>query len=219
MPTTTSPIITTKIRSSSNPTTMKIRIRIFLLLLSFVSASQNRNLAYRNGFKNAVASALSAGCVKTLLQPIDSIKTVQQYENLGILDACKHLWSRPGNIRNFYAGLGVTVFGSMPSVALYFGLYSVRLPVTTQHIIIHSPPHHSTANKNSSKLPLVAATHSPPSHFPPRLAIPLRPPPGYPTKSSNRNSKWDSTSPPFTYFGKSTVNRVSSFLPTVFSFK
>jgi solute carrier family 25 S-adenosylmethionine transporter 26 len=32
--------------------------------------------------------------------------------------------ARPGGFTNFYAGLGVTVFGAMPSVGLYFGVYS-----------------------------------------------------------------------------------------------
>ena len=40
------------------------------------------------------------------------------------MDACRTILARPGGVVNFYAGLGVTVFGAMPGVALYFGVYS-----------------------------------------------------------------------------------------------
>jgi solute carrier family 25 (mitochondrial S-adenosylmethionine transporter), member 26 len=80
------------------------------------------NAPWRTGLKNGLASAGAAACVKILLQPIDAIKTVQQYErhNISILNAFRQLYAR----RQLYAGLGVTVIGSMPSVALYFGVYS-----------------------------------------------------------------------------------------------
>lgn len=71
---------------------------------------------------------MSAACVKTLLQPIDAVKTYQQYtyatsgSSVSLLNAIRgisaHGWGR------FYAGLGVTVLGSMPGVAIYFGVYS-----------------------------------------------------------------------------------------------
>jgi Mitochondrial carrier protein len=82
----------------------------------------NNNAPWRNGLKNGLASAGAAACVKILLQPIDAIKTVQQYErhSVSILNAFRQLYAR----RQLYAGLGVTVIGSMPSVALYFGVYS-----------------------------------------------------------------------------------------------
>lgn len=44
--------------------------------------------------------------------------------SLTIAGACRSIMARPGGIANFYAGLGVTVFGAMPSVGLYFGVYS-----------------------------------------------------------------------------------------------
>jgi solute carrier family 25 (mitochondrial S-adenosylmethionine transporter), member 26 len=82
----------------------------------------SNNAPWRNGLKNGLASAGAAACVKILLQPIDAIKTVQQYErhSVSILNAFRQLYAR----RQLYAGLGVTVIGSMPSVALYFGVYS-----------------------------------------------------------------------------------------------
>lgn len=61
---------------------------------------------------------------------------------MSLLAACREIWNRQvpvaasaagaagaattkaGGLANFYAGLGVTVAGSMPSVALYFGVYS-----------------------------------------------------------------------------------------------
>jgi Mitochondrial carrier protein len=92
---------------------------------------QDRSLAppaWIDGCKSALASALSAACVKTLLQPIDAVKTYQQYthaasgSSVSLLKAIRaisaHGWGR------FYAGLGVTVLGSMPGVAIYFGVYS-----------------------------------------------------------------------------------------------
>jgi solute carrier family 25 S-adenosylmethionine transporter 26 len=72
---------------------------------------------------------MAAACVKTTLQPIDAVKTLQQYRqangsSLTVLGACREILARPGGFSNFYSGLGVTVAGSMPSVALYFGVYS-----------------------------------------------------------------------------------------------
>lgn len=40
------------------------------------------------------------------------------------MEATKRVVSRPGGILNLYAGLGVAALGSMPSVGLYFGVYS-----------------------------------------------------------------------------------------------
>lgn len=116
---------------------MKCHFRIpisYVLLLSCLlpardcfcaskSLPRGRNLAWRNGLKNGLASAGAAACVKTLLQPIDAIKTVQQYNDLGFMDATRQLYAR-NRLASFYSGLGVTVVGAMPSVALYFGVYS-----------------------------------------------------------------------------------------------
>ena len=93
------------------------------------SSRQHPPPPWLHGFKNGLASALSAACAKTVLQPIDAVKTMQQYSQKGrsgltVLGACQELMQRPGGVSNFYAGLGVTVIGAMPGVALYFGVYS-----------------------------------------------------------------------------------------------
>mmetsp|Transcript_31271 Transcript_31271/g.61943 ORF Transcript_31271/g.61943 Transcript_31271/m.61943 type:complete len:351 (+) Transcript_31271:115-1167(+) len=95
-----------------------------------------------DGLRNGLASGLAAGCVKTCLQPFDTVKTVQQHHRaatggtsaLGLVDAARQVLARGadgtggrrilGGAGNLYAGLGVTVVGSMPSVGLYFGVYS-----------------------------------------------------------------------------------------------
>lgn len=43
---------------------------------------------------------------------------------MGLLEAGKRITARPGGALNLYAGLGVSALGSMPSVGLYFGVYS-----------------------------------------------------------------------------------------------
>ena len=83
--------------------------------------------AWLDGLKSGLASAMAAACVKTLLQPIDAIKTMQQYyhstgQALSVVGACREIWNL-GGFGKFYAGLGVTVIGAMPGVSLYFGVY------------------------------------------------------------------------------------------------
>lgn len=86
--------------------------------------------SWMNGLKNALCSSGAAACSKTMLQPIDAIKTMQQYyqtsnkQSLTIIGACKEIIKRPGGISNFYSGLSINVLGSIPSIALYFGVYS-----------------------------------------------------------------------------------------------
>lgn len=66
--------------------------------------------------------------LQTVLAPFDTIKTVQQHAqggtSLGLVEAGRRITSRPGGVANLYAGLGVAALGSMPSVGLYFGVYS-----------------------------------------------------------------------------------------------
>lgn len=64
--------------------------------------------AWLDGVKSGMSSAMAAACVKTTLQPIDAIKTVQQYstKSLSIWEACSEIMSRKGGFLNFYAGLG-----------------------------------------------------------------------------------------------------------------
>ena len=84
--------------------------------------------AAAQGLKNSVASGLAAACSKALLAPFDTLKTVQQQTRsavpLTLRQTATDVLSRPGGALNLYAGLGVAVLGAMPSVGLYFGVYS-----------------------------------------------------------------------------------------------
>mmetsp|Transcript_22566 Transcript_22566/g.47534 ORF Transcript_22566/g.47534 Transcript_22566/m.47534 type:complete len:248 (-) Transcript_22566:1428-2171(-) len=86
------------------------------------------NAAIVEGLKNTLASGMAAACSKTILAPFDTLKTVQQHveggTSLGLVEAARSVTSRPGGVLNLYAGLGVSALGSMPSVGLYFGVYS-----------------------------------------------------------------------------------------------
>lgn len=93
------------------------------------SSSPSSSSAWLDGCKSALSSALAAACVKALLQPIDALKTYQQHTyaasgtSVSLTKAFQGIASR-GSWTHFYAGLGVTVIGAMPGVALYFGVYS-----------------------------------------------------------------------------------------------
>ena len=84
--------------------------------------------AAAQGLKNSIASGLAAACSKALLAPFDTLKTVQQQTRsavpLTLRQTASDVLSRPGGALNLYAGLGVAVLGAMPSVGLYFGVYS-----------------------------------------------------------------------------------------------
>jgi len=105
--------------------------------------SHHQEAPWISGFKNSVASGLAAGCSKMLLAPFDIIKTMQQAslataastkgttttvaavsKGLSITQAAQVIMNRPKGFLEFYSGVGVAVVGSMPSVGLYFGIYS-----------------------------------------------------------------------------------------------
>uniref|UniRef100_A0A7S4AXD9 Mitochondrial carrier protein n=1 Tax=Pseudo-nitzschia australis TaxID=44445 RepID=A0A7S4AXD9_9STRA len=94
------------------------------------SPGKPQEAAWVSGFKNSLASGLAAGCSKLLLAPLDTIKTLQQAAvasgttSLSVSQAAQQILKRPKGFLEFYAGVGVAVIGSMPSVGLYFGLYS-----------------------------------------------------------------------------------------------
>ena len=78
-----------------------------------------------DGIKNGLASGLAAAVVKVILQPIDTIKTVQQASKLGMgpFRAMSSVIKSRG-VLGLWSGVGITVLGSSPSVAVYFGVYS-----------------------------------------------------------------------------------------------
>jgi len=99
------------------------------------------------GIKSFVASGLAAACAKTLLAPFDTIKTMQQQHQLasldnirsavintgkeqpqkaalGLFETARSIMARPGGVWELYAGIGVAALGAMPSVGIYFGVYS-----------------------------------------------------------------------------------------------
>lgn len=81
-----------------------------------------------NGVKDGMASALAATVAKTILQPLDTVKTLQQQARS--LQASRGPFQtafgvvRSRGVFGLWSGLGVTVLGSAPSVALYFGTYT-----------------------------------------------------------------------------------------------
>lgn len=76
------------------------------------------------GLKNGCASGMAAACAKLLLQPFDTVKTLQQATkgSLGMAEAARDLVRRKG-VGALYTGLGVTLVGSIPAVSVYFGVY------------------------------------------------------------------------------------------------
>ena len=94
------------------------------------TSTRGGEAAWQSGVKNSLASALAAASSKLLLAPLDTIKTLQQHQrvtgqgSLTLLGAARQILSRPKGFLELYAGIGVAMVGSMPSVGLYFGIYS-----------------------------------------------------------------------------------------------
>jgi hypothetical protein len=82
------------------------------------------------GFKNSMASGLASICAKSLLQPFDTIKTVQQHATsdraIGLVEATRIIIEREdgSGVVELYAGLAVSALGSVPAIGLYYGMYS-----------------------------------------------------------------------------------------------
>ena len=90
------------------------------------NAEERKRLSFiPDGLKNAIASGLATAVVKTFLQPLDTIKTIQQAQKikLGPIKAAMQIIEQRG-VRGLWSGIGITVVGSTPSVAVYFGVYS-----------------------------------------------------------------------------------------------
>ena len=77
------------------------------------------------GLRNGLASGLASATCKTLLHPFDVIKTVEQASRakIGTLQAMKQVAAESGTLSLFTRGLDVTLIGSVPSIAVYFGVY------------------------------------------------------------------------------------------------
>jgi hypothetical protein len=95
-----------------------------------IRGGENQPSAAMEGLKNSMASALASACAKSLLQPFDTIKTVQQHArsdiSIGFLEAGRMVMEREGGsgFLGLYAGLAVAALGSAPSIGLYYGIYS-----------------------------------------------------------------------------------------------
>ena len=78
-----------------------------------------------DGLRNGLASGLASATCKTLLHPFDVIKTVEQASKskIGMAKAMQQVSQESGSMALFTRGLDVTLIGSVPSIAVYFGAY------------------------------------------------------------------------------------------------
>uniref|UniRef100_A0A7S4PML0 Mitochondrial carrier protein n=1 Tax=Guillardia theta TaxID=55529 RepID=A0A7S4PML0_GUITH len=88
------------------------------------------------GLKNSLASGLASAAGKTLLHPFDVIKTIEQrsHEKLGVWEAGRRVVKESGFCSLFTRGLDVTLIGSVPSTAVYFGVYQFLKRKFTQQL-------------------------------------------------------------------------------------
>jgi len=124
------------------------------------NSTQQLPPAVLNGIKNFIASGLAAACAKTLLAPFDTIKTMQQQvvrdigsgeTGLGLAEAAKVIMRRPRGFLELYAGLGVSALGAMPSVGLYFGVYSYSKDLL-------APIYQKALSNNNNEKPILIRT-------------------------------------------------------------
>ena len=92
-----------------------------------IRAFRKKKLAFLpDGVKNSIASATATAVVKIILQPLDTIKTIQQARpniKLGPIKAAAEVIKNRG-IVGLWSGIGISILGSSPSGAIYFGVYS-----------------------------------------------------------------------------------------------
>lgn len=81
-------------------------------------------LSRRKSLASGCASGLSSLCVRTLLQPFDTVKTLQQASSgplrPGVVATAREL-VRHNGVGALYRGLGPSLVGSVPAMALYMG--------------------------------------------------------------------------------------------------
>lgn len=83
---------------------------------------QRRVLALNNGTRLALAGALAGGFSNLVLYPIDLAKTLRQAGS-ATASATLRTQARAYGFLSLWAGLTPAILGSMPSSALYFGVY------------------------------------------------------------------------------------------------
>lgn len=130
-------------------------------------APENNNKTYsaaKEGWKNSLASGLASCCVKTLLQPIDTIKTIQQHAQgekaLDAMECIQMVLNRPGGggWKDLYAGLAVSALGSVPSISLCYGIYSYSKRILLRRLTVEpgSQQFHMQSSNPRLKLLVVA---------------------------------------------------------------
>ena len=79
---------------------------------------------WRDGIKNGAASGMATVCAKTLLQPFDTLKTLQQRSGGSgdLIATCTGL-VRTSGVGALYRGLGVSLIGAVPAMSAYFAVY------------------------------------------------------------------------------------------------
>lgn len=95
------------------------------------------------GLKNGCASGLAVVASKTLLQPFDTLKTLQQAaagspSHVGLRAVTSKLVSEHGFLA-LYRGLGISLFGAVPSMSAYFAVYQSSKALLLSRVSIAPP--------------------------------------------------------------------------------
>lgn len=93
---------------------------------AFVSTTQSPvSPGIPDGFKNALSSALATILAKSILQPLDTVKTVQQLQmsKLSLLGTAREILLTRGPFA-LWSGTLVSAVGSAPAAAVYYGIFS-----------------------------------------------------------------------------------------------
>jgi len=92
-----------------------------------------------NGMKNGIASGLATIIAKIIMQPFDTIKTIQQLQKvkLNMIETTQEIIRQRG-VEGLWSGTLISAFGAAPAVALYYGVYSS----TRKHLTKLFPNHY-----------------------------------------------------------------------------